>query len=349
VLASGKDGWDEMCDEVSDGKICYGFCRFTINGVFRFVYLSWIGEGVQGMQAGAYNTHSNTMQRIFEGYHVQINGRNDADLWEDDVVARLTKAIGADYDAGEVNQGTKGNSGPSQPKKVVKTDEGNIDAEASAKFWAEQQASAPQSGYKKNLDFQKASGASSLKNRFEQLAEEQKPDAPAPRGPPKQIKLDTSSSPAFVESTPEPSTVSYDQNVGATYDSGSYEDAGGYEEGTGYDEGAYEESYEEAYEEEGYTEEAYAEEGYAEEGYAEEAYDEGYAQEGYAEEGYYEEGGELWATALYDYQGENEDDLSFYAGDSIAVLDQSDPSGWWKGSCNGVEGFFPSNFVELCQ
>merc|ERR1712057_63284 len=67
---------------------------------------------------------------------------------------------------------------------------------------------------------------------------------------------------------------------------------------------------------------------------AEEAYDEGYAEEGYAEEGYYEEGGELWATALYDYQGENEDDLSFYAGDSIAVLDQSDPSGWWKGSCN---------------
>ena len=66
MLASGKDGWDEMCDEVSDGKICYGFCRFTINGVFRFVYLSWIGEGVQGMQAGAYNTHSNTMQRIFE-------------------------------------------------------------------------------------------------------------------------------------------------------------------------------------------------------------------------------------------------------------------------------------------
>lgn len=55
-----------MCDEISDGKIFYGFCRFTVNEVFRYVYLSWIGEGVQGMQAGAYNTHSNIMQRVFE-------------------------------------------------------------------------------------------------------------------------------------------------------------------------------------------------------------------------------------------------------------------------------------------
>jgi len=105
-----------MCDEISDGKVCFGFCRFTVNEVFRYVYLSWIGEGVQGMQAGAYNTHSNLMQRVFEGYHVQVNGRNDADLWEDDIISRLTKAIGVNYDAGEVIQGTQGNSG-SAPKK----------------------------------------------------------------------------------------------------------------------------------------------------------------------------------------------------------------------------------------
>jgi hypothetical protein len=28
------------------------------------------------------------------------------------------------------------------------------------------------------------------------------------------------------------------------------------------------------------------------------------------------------------------------------VLDQSDPSGWWQGTTNGITGFFPSNFVE---
>ena len=215
-----------------------------------------------------------------------------------------------------------------------------------------------------------------MKNKFESLAEEQKPDAPPARaGPPKPITIDTSAGPTVIESQPTPSNISYDQNVGATYDAGSYEEAGGYEETyeegayeegayeegayeegayeESYEEGAYEETYEETYEEagayeEGAYEEAY-EEGAYEEGAYEEAYEEGYeeAYEEAYEEGGYEEGGELWATALYDYNGENPDDLSFYAGDSISVLDQSDPSGWWKGSCNGVEGFFPSNFVEL--
>ena len=74
VIGTGTDGWDEMCDEISDGKICYGFCRFTINEVYRYAYLSWIGEGVQGMQAGAYNTHTNIMQRVFKvrGYGGRI-------------------------------------------------------------------------------------------------------------------------------------------------------------------------------------------------------------------------------------------------------------------------------------
>lgn len=52
--------------------------------------------------------------------------------------------------------------------------------------------------------------------------------------------------------------------------------------------------------------------------------------------------------ALYDYEGEKEGDLSFKEGDIIAVLDKSDPSGWWQGSLNGVTGYFPMNFVEEC-
>jgi len=50
--------------------------------------------------------------------------------------------------------------------------------------------------------------------------------------------------------------------------------------------------------------------------------------------------------ALYDYQGENETDLTFKEGDTITVLDDTDPSGWFHGELNGVQGYFPSNFVE---
>jgi len=363
LLGKGTDGWDEMCEEVSDGKICYGLCRFTINEVYRFVYLSWIGEGVQGAQAGAYNSHSGRVALMFEGFHVQINGRNDNDLWEEDVVARLSKAIGAAYDAGQSIQGVQGkdaNSGA--PKQVTRTDAGVIDQKASAQYWEQQneESGAPASGYQKDMSFQKASGASSLKSKFESLAEEQKPNQPARSAPPKPIKMETSNAPSVIESTPAASQVSYDNSYGS---GATYEDQGeSYDEGAAYDDGASYGQEQEAYEEQGYAEEAYEEQGYAEEagygeqgyaeegGYEEEAYpEEGYAEEAYAEEGGYEGGAEVYATALYDYAGENEGDLAFSAGDNILVLDQSDPSGWWQGMLNGQEGYFPSNFVELTQ
>jgi len=52
------------------------------------------------------------------------------------------------------------------------------------------------------------------------------------------------------------------------------------------------------------------------------------------------------ARALYDYAAETETDLSFAEGDIINILEDTDPSGWWKGELNGAEGFFPSNYVE---
>ena len=62
----------------------------------------------------------------------------------------------------------------------------------------------------------------------------------------------------------------------------------------------------------------------------------------------YEEGaaGLGQARALYDYDAAQEGDLSFREGDVITLIDTSDPSGWWVGELNGMQGNFPSNFVE---
>jgi hypothetical protein len=51
--------------------------------------------------------------------------------------------------------------------------------------------------------------------------------------------------------------------------------------------------------------------------------------------------------ALYDFAGETADDLKFNAGDQFYVLDDSDPSGWWRGQdMQGNVGLFPMNLVE---
>uniref|UniRef100_A0A8D2M821 Myosin IF n=1 Tax=Zonotrichia albicollis TaxID=44394 RepID=A0A8D2M821_ZONAL len=49
--------------------------------------------------------------------------------------------------------------------------------------------------------------------------------------------------------------------------------------------------------------------------------------------------------ALYQYIGQDVDELSFNVGDVIDIL-MEDASGWWKGHLHGKEGLFPGNYVQ---
>ena len=51
------------------------------------------------------------------------------------------------------------------------------------------------------------------------------------------------------------------------------------------------------------------------------------------------------ARALYDYQAQDDDELSFDPGDIITNIETID-DGWCTGECNGQSGMFPSNYVE---
>jgi len=58
----------------------------------------------------------------------------------------------------------------------------------------------------------------------------------------------------------------------------------------------------------------------------------------------------LSATALYDYQAVNEDELSF---DPDEIITNIDPTmldqDWWVGECRGKRGLFPSNYAKLLK
>ncbi|XP_071470720.1 SH3 domain-containing protein 19 isoform X3 [Marmota flaviventris] len=54
------------------------------------------------------------------------------------------------------------------------------------------------------------------------------------------------------------------------------------------------------------------------------------------------------AKALYDFQGENEDELSFKAGDIITELESVDDD-WMSGELMGKSGIFPKNYVHILQ
>jgi len=382
LVDTGTGGLEELSEYLNDGKILYFLVWFEINNVRKFAYISWCGEGVTGMKKGLFNNHAQDVANLFKGFHAQFNARSEKDVKEKLIIEKLTKATGAAYDSGAKVQGSaklvpqsvaQGRQQASQSNAKVRTFEktsgtdqstenrpsqSSITYESRALDQSTESKPAPSSiryenrghdqstestpvastlpGTRGNASGPPVKGsASSFKSKFEQQASapSNAPSRPAPGKltsappPPRPAPVQAAPPPKVAEPEPEPEP---------------------------------EPAQEEPYQEEPYQEEPYQEEPYQEETYNQESYEPQAAEEAPFEEQPAEQygGGDysqeqqsgsvgVAAKALYDYDAENPDDLSFKEGDVINVLDQSDPSGWWEGELNGKTGFFPSNFVEL--
>jgi len=307
VEATGTGGLDEVIDHLSDGKVHYCFIRFKINEVYKFVYIAWCGEGVAGLRKGSFTNHAIDMGKFLDGFHVQINARNESDLDEKDIIARLSRATGShgrQSNKARFQGAASQSSPPASSQPAQKKEESLISKEERDAFWNQQrqidETTKQQNAYvpqRAAPEYTSAGSASNLREKFSNPSSFERPvQRTAPSVPPP--------APAPAPYTPEP---------------------------------AYQEP-EPAYQEPDFQEPAY------EEQYEEPAYDQG---EEAPAESYDAGGSGLQCRALYDYPGENEGDLAFSEGDIISVLDQSDPSGWWQGTVHGATGYFPSNFVEL--
>jgi len=383
LVGSGSGGLTEVSDQLNDGKILFSLLSFNINNTTKFAYVSWCGEGVTGMKKGLFNNHANDVAILFKGFHVQINARNESDVEEQTVVDRLKKATGASYDSGAKNQGSsklvpqsvaqgrqQATQSNAKSKQADKSDYNK--KQESEQYWntdkqqqeTDKQAPpkpAPRTEYNKTKEReefwasqkqqeeskpapasrQPATGGGSVKARADNVGKQssQPPQksAPAPSrpAPAKAAPAAPAPPPPAPEPEPEPEPVEEQppEEIPPVEEQSYQEEPA--PPAQQYEEPVAEQPVEQYQEEQPYQEEQQYQE---EQTYQEEPRQEEQPQENLAG------GGQ--ARALYDYEGESANDLSFREGDIISIIDKSDPSGWWEGELNGATGFFPSNFVE---
>lgn len=99
VQAKGDDGLAGFNEELNDGKIQFGYLRFPVQQVNKFLYVSYCGGGVEGMRKGLFNNHAKEMENFLSqagrGFHIQINARDEDDLKEAIVLDKLNKSTNA--------------------------------------------------------------------------------------------------------------------------------------------------------------------------------------------------------------------------------------------------------------
>jgi len=53
------------------------------------------------------------------------------------------------------------------------------------------------------------------------------------------------------------------------------------------------------------------------------------------------------AKAIYEYEANEDNEISFKEDDIITIIEEVPDSQWWKGECKGSIGLFPNNYVEI--
>ncbi|XXH00932.1 hypothetical protein Hte_007283 [Hypoxylon texense] len=105
LTGTGSGGLTELATKLDDSQAQYAYVRIeyandTESKRVKFVFVVWIGEGTKVMRKARVSIESGNVKRVLGHHSISVDARDRGDLDEKDIVARLRRAGGADYNGG---------------------------------------------------------------------------------------------------------------------------------------------------------------------------------------------------------------------------------------------------------
>ncbi|KAK8149020.1 hypothetical protein MY1884_008886 [Beauveria asiatica] len=105
LTRTGTGGLSEMAASLDTGEVQYGYVRIEYandaeSTRVKFVLVIWIGEGTKVMRKARVSVESGDVKRVLSHHSIAVTASDVAELEEGDIVTRLRKAGGADYNGG---------------------------------------------------------------------------------------------------------------------------------------------------------------------------------------------------------------------------------------------------------
>ena len=122
LIGSGSGGLDELKSKLTPEFLGYGYLR-VISGDKeskrpKFISISFSGEKVGLVKKGKMGTHVTDVTKLFIYSHIHVQASLPEDLQEDDLMTRVKKASGADYDSGSNKGGYESQQNKAESSKA---------------------------------------------------------------------------------------------------------------------------------------------------------------------------------------------------------------------------------------
>ncbi|KAG7137149.1 Coactosin like protein [Verticillium longisporum] len=94
-----------LAAELQDDQVQYGYVRVEYandseSTRVKFALIVWIGENTKVMRKARVSIEAGEVRRVLAHHSIQVNASDKSDLDLQDIVKRLRKAGGADYNGG---------------------------------------------------------------------------------------------------------------------------------------------------------------------------------------------------------------------------------------------------------